>query len=272
SGGPLFNLEGEVIGINTAILSPSGGSVGIGFATPASTVLPVIDQLQKFGETRRGWLGVHIQNVDDTIAESLSLGQLRGALVAGTDEKGPAKAAGLKAGDVIVKFDGTEIKDSRDLPKIVASEPVGKEVEVTIVRQGKQLTKTIKLGRLEENDKQVAALANTGDNEKRAKPSAVEKALGMAFSNLTDDLRQRYSIKGSVASGVVVTDVEPESGAAEQRVKAGNVIVEINQEPVKDPADVAKKIEALRSGGKKSAVLLIDNGQGETRFVALGLP
>ncbi|MCL2385092.1 MAG: Do family serine endopeptidase [Alphaproteobacteria bacterium] len=272
SGGPLFNLEGEVIGINTAILSPSGGSVGIGFATPASTVLPVIDQLQKFGETRRGWLGVHIQNVDDTIAESLSLGQLRGALVAGTDEKGPAKAAGLKAGDVIVKFDGTEIKDSRDLPKIVASEPVGKEVEVTIVRQGKQLTKTIKLGRLEENDKQVAALANTGDNEKRAKPSAVEKALGMAFSNLTDDLRQRYSIKGSVASGVVVTDVEPESSAAEQRVKAGNVIVEINQEPVKDPADVAKKIEALRSGGKKSAVLLIDNGQGETRFVALGLP
>ncbi|HTV32247.1 MAG TPA: Do family serine endopeptidase, partial [Methylocella sp.] len=168
SGGPLFNMAGEVIGINTAILSPSGGSIGIGFATPAATVLPVVDQLQKFGETRRGWLGVRIQNVDDTIAESLNLGETRGALIAGTDEKGPAKAAGLRAGDVIVKFDGTDIKDSRDLPKIVASEPVGKEVEVTVVRQGKLLTKTIKLGRLEENDKQVAALNKPGDNDKKA--------------------------------------------------------------------------------------------------------
>jgi serine protease Do len=272
SGGPLFNMAGEVIGINTAILSPSGGSIGIGFATPAATVLPVIDQLEKFGETRRGWLGVRIQNVDDTIAESLNLGQLRGALVAGTDDKGPAKAAGLKAGDVIVKFDGTDIKESRDLPKIVASEPVGKDVEIVVVRQGKQITKTIKLGRLEENEKQIALAEKRGDAGKKAAAGPVEKALGMEFSSLTDELRQKFAIKNSVASGVVITDVDPDSSAAEKHVEAGDVIVEINQEPVKEPADISKKIEALKSGGKKSALLLVANGQGEVRFVALGLP
>ena len=272
SGGPLFNMAGEVIGINTAILSPSGGSIGIGFATPAATVIPVIDQLEKFGETRRGWLGVRIQNVDDTIAESLNLGQLRGALVAGTDEKGPAKAAGLKTGDVIVKFDGIDIKESRDLPKIVASEPVGKEVEIVVVRGGKQITKTIKLGRLEENEKQIALAAKHDESGKKATTSPVEKALGMQFSSLTDELRQKFAIKNSVASGVVITNVDPESSAAEKHVEAGDVIVEINQEPVKEPADIAKKIEALKSGGKKSALLLVANGQGEVRFVAIGLP
>ena len=121
SGGPLFNLQGEVIGINTAILSPSGGSIGIGFATPSATVMPVIAQLEQFHETRRGWLGVRIQPVDDTIADSLGLGTARGALIAGIDDKGPAKPAGLKPGDVIVKFDGKDIKESRDLPRLVAS-------------------------------------------------------------------------------------------------------------------------------------------------------
>ena len=143
SGGPLFNMEGEVIGINTAILSPSGGSVGIGFATPSNTVQPVIDQLQQFGETRRGWLGVRIQNVDDGIAETLGLGATRGALVAGVDDKGPSKPAGLKAGDVITKFDGKPIKESRDLPKLVAATPVGKDVELVIVRSGKEQVKKI---------------------------------------------------------------------------------------------------------------------------------
>jgi serine protease Do len=272
SGGPLFNMAGEVIGINTAILSPSGGSIGIGFATPSATVVPIIDQLEKYGETRRGWLGVRIQNVDDTIAESLNLGQLRGALVAGTDEKGPAKAAGLKAGDVIIKFDGIDIKESRDLPKIVAAEPVGKEVEIVVVRQGKQITKMIKLGRLEENEKKTALASKREEGGKKAAPGPVAKALGMEFSSLTDELRQKFSIKSSVASGVVITDVDPDSNAAEKHVEAGDVIVEINQEPVKEPSDIAKKIEALKSGGKKSALLLVANAQGEVRFVALGLP
>ncbi|MCI0600393.1 MAG: Do family serine endopeptidase, partial [Beijerinckiaceae bacterium] len=272
SGGPLFNMAGEVIGVNTAILSPSGGSIGIGFATPAATVLPVIDQLQKYGETRRGWLGVRIQNIDDTIAESLNLGKQRGALVAGTDDKGPAKAAGIKTGDVIVKFDGIDIKESRDLPKIVAAAPVGKDVEILVLRQGKPVTKTIKLGRLEDNEKQAASGGKRGEPGMKGNLGPVEKALGMEFSSLTDDLRQKYSIKSNVASGVVITNVDPDSNAAEKRVQPGDVLVEINQEPIKDPSDIAKKIEALKSGGKKSALLLVANGQGEVRFVALGLP
>jgi serine protease Do len=264
-------MTGEVIGINTAILSPSGGSIGIGFATPAATVIPVIDQLEKFGETRRGWLGVHIQNVDDTIAESLNLGQVRGALVAGTDDKGPAKAAGLKAGDVIVKFDGIEIKESRDLPKIVAAAPVGKDVEIVVIRQGKRITKTIKLGRLEDNEKQTSLAAKHGDAGKQA-IDPVEKALGMEFSSLTDDLRQKFAIKNNVAGGVVITGVDPDSAAADKHVQAGDVVMEINQEPVKEPADIAKKLQVLKGAGKKSALLLVANGQGEVRFVALGLP
>ena len=272
SGGPLFNMAGEVIGINTAILSPSGGSIGIGFATPAATVIPVIDQLEKFGETRRGWLGVHIQNIDDTIAESLNLGKVRGALVAGTDEKGPAKAAGLKAGDVIVKFDGIEIKELRDLPKIVAAEPVGKDVDIVAIRQGKQITKTIRLGRLEDNDKQTALGAKRGDAGKKMIAGPVEKAMGMEFSSLTDDVRQQFAIKDNVTAGVVITRVDPDSAAADKHVQAGEVVMEINQEPVKEPADIAKKIHALKGAGKKSALLLVANGQGEVRFVALGLP
>src|SRR5947207_520507 len=135
SGGPLFNLEGEVIGINTAIISPSGGSIGIGFAVPAKTAVPVIDQLRQFGETRRGWLGVRIQQVTDDLAQILNVKPVRGALIAGIDDKGPAKPAGLESGDVIVKFDGKEIREMRDLPRVVADAPVGKDVEVVIIRK-----------------------------------------------------------------------------------------------------------------------------------------
>src|SRR6202008_1404422 len=147
SGGPLFNLDGEVIGVNTAIISPSGGSIGIGFAVPSKTAMAVIDQLQQFGETRRGWLGVRIQQVTDEIAESLGIKPARGALVAGIDEKGPAKPAGIEPGDVIVKFDNKDIKEMRDLPRVVADTPVGKQVPVQIIRKGKEETKTVMLGR-----------------------------------------------------------------------------------------------------------------------------
>ncbi len=273
SGGPLFNMAGEVIGVNTAILSPSGGSIGIGFSTPSATVKPVIEQLQKYGETRRGWLGVRIQNVDDTIAETLNLGSVRGALVAGTNDKGPAQAAGLQAGDVILKFDGVDIKESHDLPKIVASEPVGKDVDVVLLRKGKEITKRIKLGRLEENEKQLAALTvKPGGGDKAGPKASVAKALGMEFSSLSDNVRQKYSIKPGVAAGVVVTDVDPYSGAADKHIQPGEIIIEINQESVKEPGDVTTKIEALQKDGKKSALFLVANGQGEMRFVALALP
>jgi len=269
SGGPLFNLAGEVIGINTAILSPSGGSIGIGFATPSATVMPVIAQLEEFHETRRGWLGVRIQNVDDSIAESLGLGTARGALVAGIDDRGPAKPAGLQSGDVIVKFDGKDIKESRDLPKLVASMPVGKEVDVVIVRKGQEITKTVKLGRLEDGEK-VAAATVVGEDQGAAEKKAMSKAFGMELSGLSDETRKTFKIKDGV-KGVIVSSVEPNSPAAEKGLQPGDVIEEVNQQAVSQPGDVGKAIDALKKGGKKSALLLVANGAGEARFVALGI-
>src|SRR5580658_306369 len=236
SGGPLFNMQGEVIGINTAILSPSGGSIGIGFATPSDTVQPVIEQLEKFGETHRGWLGVRIQPVDDGIAESLQLGTARGALVAGIDENGPAKPAGLMAGDGIVKFDGKDIKESRDLPRLVASMPVGKQVEVVIMRKGQELTKTVTLGRLEDGEKQMAKAESTTTPPETESTSA--KALGLALAPLGDDARKQFKLKDTV-KGVVVSAVEPNSAAAEKGLRAGDVIEEVDQHTVEKPSDVA---------------------------------
>jgi serine protease Do len=267
SGGPLFNMNGEVIGINTAILSPTGGSVGIGFAVPASTAAPIIEQLRQFGETRRGWLGVRIQNVDDATAEALNLGSARGALIAGIDEKGPAKPAGLEVGDVIVRFDGKEVKDSRDLPRIVASTPVGKAADVTIVRKGQEMTKQVTLGRLDDGEKQASLQQPSTDTPMATKQA---QAFGLNLSGMTDELRRRYSLKDDL-KGVVVTRVDPNSPASDKRIQAGEVIVEVNQEPVTAPADVTKRIEDLKGQGRKSALLLVANPQGEVRFVALSI-
>jgi serine protease Do len=268
SGGPLFNMNGEVIGINTAILSPTGGSVGIGFAVPAATAGPVIQQLREFGETRRGWLGVRIQNVDEPTAEALGLGSPRGALVAGVDDKGPAKPAGIETGDVIVKFDGQEVKQSRDLPRIVANTPVGKAVDVTVVRKGKEVVKSVTLGRLEDNDRQQQASLN--QQPPADVPSATRRVLGLELSGVTDEVRKRFNIKDNV-KGVVVTRVDPSSAAADKRIQAGEVIVEVGQEAVSSPADVTRRVEALKKEGKKSALLLVANAQGEVRFVAISI-
>jgi serine protease Do len=268
SGGPLFNLDGEVIGVNTAIISPSGGSIGIGFAVPSKTAVAVIDQLRQFGETRRGWLGVRIQQVTDDIADSLNIKPARGALVAGIDEKGPAKPAGIEAGDVIIKFDGKEIKEMKDLPRIVADTPVGKEVDVVIVRKGKEESHTVKLGRLEDGEKQAALTPN-----KDAAPpekSVVQKTLGLNLANMTDDLRKRYRIKDGV-KGVVITGVEPQSPAADKRLNVGDVVVEVSQEAVADTDALQKRVDQLKKEGRKSALLLIANADGELRFVALSL-
>jgi serine protease Do len=269
SGGPLFNLQGEVIGINTAILSPSGGSIGIGFATPSATVMPVIEQLREFHETRRGWLGVRIQPVDDSIAESLGLGSARGALVAGIDENGPAKPAGLATGDVIVKFDGKDVKESRELPRLVASMPVGKEVEVVIVRKGQEITKTVTLGRLEAGEKQ-AEVAKADEGAVAPEATTIAKSLGMEFSALGDDARKTYKIQSGV-KGVLVTSVDPNSSAAEKGIRPGDVVEEVNQVAVGRPGELAKAIDDLKKDGKKSALLLVANGEGSVRFVALAL-
>ncbi len=265
SGGPLFNLEGEVIGVNTAIISPSGGSIGIGFAVPSKTVQAVVSQLQQFGEIHRGWLGVKIQQVTDEIAESLGLKPTRGALVAGIDDKGPAKPAGIEAGDVIVKFDGKDIKEMRDLPRIVADTPVGKDVEVIIVRKGKEEKKTVKLGRLDDTEKPVKASVKP---DEPADKSVVQKSLGLQLSGINDDLRKKYKIKDSV-KGVVITGVDASSAAADKRLAAGSTIVAIEQEQVAQPADVQRKVDALKKAGKKTALLLVATAEGDMLFVAL---
>jgi serine protease Do len=267
SGGPLFNLEGEVVGINTAIISPSGGSIGIGFAVPSKTALAVIDQLKNFGETRRGWLGVRIQQVTDEIAESLGIKPARGALVAGVDEKGPAKPAGIEPGDVIVKFDGQDIKEMRDLPRVVADTPVGKDVPVLVIRKGKEETKTVTLGRLEDGEKQAAL--TTPQNTPEVKP-VIKKTLGLELSNMSDDLRKKYKIKDTV-KGIVILGIDAGSAAADKRLNAGDTIVEIAQEAVASADDFQAKIDKLKKDGRRSALLLVASAEGELRFVALAL-
>src|SRR5579883_838831 len=268
SGGPLFNLDGEVIGINTAIISPSGGSIGIGFSVPSKTAIPIIEQLREYGETRRGWLGVRIQQVTDDIADSLNIKPARGALVAGVDEKGPAKPAGIEAGDVIIKFDGKDIKEMKDLPRIVADTPVGKDVDVVVVRKGKEETRSVKLGRLEDGEKLAALTPN-----KEAAPqekTIVQKTLGLNLANMSDELRKRYKIKDSI-KGVVITGVEANSAAADKRLNAGDVVVEVSQEAVNDTDALQKRVDQLKKEGRKSALLLVANADGELRFVALSL-
>jgi serine protease Do len=270
SGGPLFNLAGEVIGINTAILSPSGGSIGIGFATPANTAQPVIDQLLKFGETRRGWLGVRIQNVDDAIADSLGIGKARGALISGIDDKGPSAGAGFKAGDVIVTFDGKTVADARELPKIVAATPVGKDVDIVVIRDGQEMTKKVKLGLLDESEARTKKV----QPELAEKPAPREEkthVFGMDIAALTDAWRAKLQIKDKVKTGVVVVQVDPESPAAEQRLIPGDVILEINRQPVAAPEDILAQSKALKADGRKTALLLIATAQGQARFVALTL-
>jgi serine protease Do len=267
SGGPLFNLDGEVVGVNTAIISPSGGSIGIGFAVPSKTAVPVIDQLKQFGETRRGWLGVRIQQVTDEIAESLNIKPPRGALVAGVDDKGPAKPAGIEPGDVIVKFDGKEIKEMRDLPRVVADTPVGKQTPVVVIRKGREETKTVTLGRLEDGEKLSAVdTKNDGSPDK----TVVKKTLGIELANMSDDLRKRYKIKDTV-KGVVITDIDASSPAADKRLSPGDVIVEIAQEAVAGTDDFQAKVDKLKKDGRKSALLLVAGADGELRFVALSL-
>lgn len=261
SGGPLFNMRGEVIGINTAIISPSGGSIGIGFAIPSDTATSVIAQLQEFGETRRGWLGVRIQQVTDELAESLEMKTARGALVAGVTASGPADAAGIEPGDVVITFDGKPVPTMRDLPRMVADTPVGKIVDVVVLRKGKELTVKVDLGRLEEGEKIAAS-------EKKAPAPKETAVLGLTLKDLSSELREQYGIAESV-EGVVITAVEENSSAAEKRIQAGDVIVEVSQEKVTSPASVNTLVQDLKQSGRKSALLLLANKEGELRFVAV---
>nr|WP_246272989.1 Do family serine endopeptidase [Oricola thermophila] len=268
SGGPLFNMDGEVVGINTAIISPSGGSIGIGFSIPADLAKGVIDQLIEYGETRRGWLGVRIQAVTDEIAESLGMDEATGALVAGVVKGGPVDDGSIEPGDVIVEFDGRKVEDMRDLPRIVADSPVGKEVDVVVYRNGGRRTVKVTLGRLEDGEQ--LAMAESGDNG--AAPldeSETMELFGMKLVELDEAQREAFGIDESVGDGVVILEVTPGSAAAEKGIQPGEVIVEIAQETVSSPQDVAEAIEDLREENRRNALLMLASKSGELRFATI---
>ncbi|RWF88806.1 MAG: DegQ family serine endoprotease [Mesorhizobium sp.] len=270
SGGPLFNSDGEVIGINTAIISPSGGSIGIGFSIPSQLALGVVDQLRQFGETRRGWLGVRIQPVTDDIAESLGMATAKGALVAGVIKGGPVDNGTILAGDVIIKFDGRDVNEMRDLPRVVAESTVGKAVDVVIVRKGVEQTVKVTLGRLEDGEKLASGENGTADKDNGDEAPAVSTAsvLGMTVGELNDEMRTKFGIAAEV-SGVVITEVTKDSAAAERGIQAGEVITEIAQESVATPKDVMDRIAALKEQGRKNALLMLASKTGELRFVTI---
>jgi serine protease Do len=266
SGGPLFNMQGEVIGINTAIISPSGGSIGIGFSIPASLATGIIDQLVEFGETRRGWLGVQIQSVTEEIAESLGLEKASGALVSGVVKDGPAEKSGIQSGDVILTFDGKEVDQMRDLPRIVADTPVDKTVDVDILRKGERQTIGVTLGRLEDGEKKLTSLATGKDDEPEEEKT--QSILGLTLTELTEEARADTKISEDI-DGLLVKEVESGSAAQDKGIQPGEVIVEIGQEPVTSLDAAATQISALKKEGRKNALLMVASPTGDIRFVVV---
>ncbi len=267
SGGPLFNMDGEVIGINTAIISPSGGSIGIGFSIPSGLAKPVIDQLVEFGETRRGWLGVQIQSVSDEIAESLGLGKARGALIGDVFKDGPADKSGIQSGDIVLSFNGRKVESMRDLPKIVADTAVGEEVDVVIFRKGKEENIKVTVGRLEDGEKAIDASSDKPE-DKVVEPDTAKPVLGMVLDEITDEARETQGIAADV-KGALVSEVEVGSNAADKGIKVGEVIVEVNQEAVANAEDVSARVGDLKKEGRKNALLMVSTKEGDIRFVVV---
>jgi len=265
SGGPLFNMDGDVIGVNTAILSPNGGSIGIGFSMASNVVTRVVDQLQEFGETRRGWLGVRIQDVTEDVAEALGLASAKGALVSDVPE-GPAMEAGMQAGDVIVSFDGREVEDTRGLVRQVGNTAVGKSVRVVVNRDGETQTLLVTLGRREEAESAVPA-AQPGPDED-ATPETMD-LMGLTLSPLNSEIREQLELSDS-AKGLAVMDVDETAEAYEKGLRAGDVITEAGQSQVLSVGDLQDRIAEAREAGRKSILLLVRRG-GDPRFVALSI-
>lgn len=266
SGGPLFDMDGNVIGINSQIYTPSGGSVGIGFAIPANLAREVIGQLRQFGIARRGWIGVRIQQVTAEIAEGLSLPTTQGALVTGVTGGGPAAQAGLQNGDLITGFDGKPVPDDRVLPRIVADTPIGKTVSMDVLRKGRKQTMKITVQKLADDAKP--------DKATKAPPAPVKNQsklaqLGLTLGMLDGPARAKFKI-GAGVQGVVITAVEAGSAAGEKNLRPGDVIVEVGGQPVKTPDDAAKRVDADAKAGKKSALLLI-NRDGDVQYLGLKL-
>jgi serine protease Do len=271
SGGPLFNIDGEVVGINTAIMSPTGGSIGIGFSVPSEIAVPVIEQLRRFGEVRRGWIGVRIQDVTDDVAEGLGMDHATGAFIAGLTADGPAAKAGIKEGDIVVEFDGKKVDTMRALPRLVADTPPGNTVDVTVMRDGKEITLKIDVGLLEDEPVKKASLT-TGDqpDDSAPPPDDAAQMFGLTLGAITDEARKDFSIDSSV-EGVLVTAVEPGSEAAEKSLKPGEVIVQVSQQDVSTAEEVTARIEELKSEGRRTVMLLVSGEDNKLRFVSLRL-
>ncbi|MEO9464286.1 MULTISPECIES: DegQ family serine endoprotease [Sulfitobacter] len=267
SGGPLFNMDGEVIGVNTAILSPNGGSIGIGFSMASNVVTRVVNQLKEFGETRRGWLGVRIQDVTQDVADAMGLAKASGALITDVPD-GPAKDAGLKTGDVILSFAGVEVEDTRGLVRQVGNSTVGASVRVTVLREGKSQTLKVKLGRREDAEG-AGASASEPEDEAEPEAPASKSVLGLTITPLTDDLRTELGADDSV-EGLAVTEVDEMSEAFEKGLRVGDIITEAGQQPILSITDLEDRITEAKDGGRKSLLLLVRRA-GDPRFVALGL-
>lgn len=268
SGGPLFDMDGAVIGVNTAIISPTGGSIGIGFAVPSDTAVAVIDQLRQFGETRRGWLGVRVQNVTEETAEALGIRENSGALVAAVTPDSPAAAAGIIAGDVVMKFDGKDVTTMRGLPRLVAQASVGKTVDVELMRKNERIVKKVVIGRLAEDDAKPEPSEKKG--EKSEAPPAADDTrtlAGLKFAPLSDDLRKRYGYDRK-ARGVLIVEVDAQSPAAKD-LKPGDLVVEAAQEPVASVADIMKGVEKIRKAGRRAILFRVEDSKGDLRFVAV---
>jgi len=279
SGGPMFNTEGKVIGINTAIFSPTQVSIGIGFAIPSDLARPVIDQLIEYGETRRGWLGVRIQTVTPEIAESLGLDSAAGALVASVNEGGPARKGGIEPGDVILRFDGRKVEEMRDLPRMVAETPVGEEVGVVLWRDGERLTRKVTLGRLERAEQAGLVGGGAGGerperDENGAAPAGPLAELfthwGVELAELDGGLRAELEIPAGI-DGLVITSVTPDGKAAARGLSPGAVITEINGQPLTRLETLQDQVAAAREKGR-GAVLLRVNDRGDVGFRTLPLP
>ncbi len=260
SGGPLFNMNGEVIGINTAIYSPSGGSVGIGFSVPSNLAKSVVMQLKQYGHARRGWLGVRIQQVTPDIAEAVGLKDVSGAMVAGVNDNGPADKAGIHNGDVILKFNGQDVKEMRTLPRLVAETEIGKMVPVVLWRDRHETQVQASVGELPDDVVQASATP-TAPTPKPTDSTMMLSGLGARLSPLTDALRDQYKLSPD-QKGVVVTDVQSDGAAGSRGVKPGDVIVEVQQEPVSTPQDVQDRLEKYRKQNRKTVLMLVQNNDG----------
>lgn len=267
SGGPMFNMRGQVIGINSAIFSPTGGNIGIGFAISSALAKPIVEQLKKYGHTRRGWLGVRIQEVTPEIAESLGMGRPRGAMVASVVEDSPAAKAKLLPGDIILRFGDKEIGKVRELSRVVAETPVGKKTSVEIWRKGSKKSMEVEIGLMEE--KEVAESEEEPSEEgETLKESA--KALGLSLASISSESRRMFNLPRNV-KGVVIVDVDENSEAMEKGIRPGDVITLVGQdhEEISSPNAVVEKVEKARKAGQKFFLLQIARSGDQPLFVTL---